>query len=186
MVAGFAKQSGGSLKIHSTQGQGTTIEIFLPLVQPLVVTNASPSILAGTGAGGAASGPYPKASGKLKILIVDDEPALAELVQTWAREDGHAAVVAHCAADALTLLGVKGFDVLLSDIIMPGPTDGIGLADQASAMRPTLKILLMSGYSRETASHRAAIAWPLLVKPFSKQDLQAALQKACGTHEASP
>jgi hypothetical protein len=47
-------------------------------------------------------------------------------------------------------------------------------------VQPGLKILLMSGYSRETATHRAAIAWPLLVKPFGKQDLQAALQKACG------
>jgi PAS domain S-box-containing protein len=180
MVAGFAKQSDGSMKIHSTQGQGTTIEIFLPLVQPLVVTKASPPMLADTPAGVAASGPYPKAIGKLKILIVDDEPALAELVQSWAREDGHTAVLAHSAADALTLLTVKAFDVLLSDIIMPGHIDGIGLAQKASAVQPGLKILLMSGYSRETSTHRAAIAWPLLVKPFGKQDLQAALQKACG------
>jgi YesN/AraC family two-component response regulator len=73
---------------------------------------------------------------------------------------------------------VKAFDVLLTDIIMPGQLDGIGLAEKASAMHPGMQILLMSGYSRETATNRADLPWPLLVKPFSKQDLNAALEKA--------
>jgi PAS domain S-box-containing protein len=168
MVAGFVKQSAGTLKICSAEGQGTTIEIFLPLVRaaakPLSAV-AAPAL-------------QRAADGACKILIVDDEPALTELVRGWAKAAGHSAVAAHSADDALALLAVRAFDVLLSDIVMPGPLDGFGLAEQASAMYPAMKILLMSGYSKETATHRADIAWPLLVKPFRKQDFDAALQQA--------
>jgi DNA-binding NtrC family response regulator len=125
--------------------------------------------------------PSPEAAttGKRRILIVDDEPALAELVRDWARAEGHIAVLAHSADDGLTLLAVRAFDVLISDIIMPGQLDGIGFAEKASALHPAMKILLMSGYSRETATNRADVPWPLLVKPFRREDFVAALEKAC-------
>jgi YesN/AraC family two-component response regulator len=87
-------------------------------------------------------------------------------------------VLAPSADDALALLAVRHFDVLLTDIMMPGRMDGIGLAEEASALYPTMKILLMSGYSRETATNRADIPWALLVKPFGREDLDAALKKA--------
>ena len=170
MVAGFAKQSGGTMNIQSAEGVGTTIEISLPMAQAAnpastqgksVVMPSQPVVL----------------SGKRKILIVDDEPALAELVQAWARAEGHTAVVAHSADDALTLLEVRAFDVLLSDIIMPGELDGINLAKKAGVMHPKMKILLMSGYSRETATNRADVPWPVLVKPFSRSDFGTALEK---------
>jgi CheY-like chemotaxis protein len=170
MVAGFAKQSGGTMKIQSAEGVGTTIEIALPLAQAAnpVSTQDKPVAM-----------PNPQAvpNSKRKILIVDDEPALAELVQVWARAEGHTAVVAHSADDALTLLEVRAFDVLLSDIVMPGDLDGISLAEKAAVMHPAMKILLMSGYSRETSTNRADVPWHLLVKPFSKGDFGAALEK---------
>lgn len=168
MVAGFAKQSGGTMKIQSAEGLGTTIEIALPLAQAAnPVSTQSKSVIM----------PNQKAvsTNKLKILIVDDEPALAALVRDWAKAQGHTAVVAHSADDALTLLAVRAFDVLLSDIIMPGQLDGISLAEKAGVMHPAMKILLMSGYSRETATNRADVPWPLLVKPFSKEVLETAL-----------
>jgi PAS domain S-box-containing protein len=167
MVAGFVKQSGGTLQIHSTEGQGTAIEIALPLA----LATAAPLLP------GAAVAPRAAASSPRSILIVDDEPALAELVRDWARAEGHIAVLTQSADDALTLLAVKSFDVLLTDIMMPGQMDGIGLAEKASQMYPAMQILLMSGYSRETATNRADIPWPLLVKPFRKEDLDAVLQQ---------
>ncbi len=172
MVAGFVKQSGGTMKIQSTEGQGTTIELFLPLVI------AEPALVAPEAMPMPVPVPQAAAGSKRKILIVDDEPALAELVRAWVNEAGHAAVMVHCADDALALLAVKAFDVLLTDIIMPGQLDGIGLAEKAGLLHPGMQILLMSGYSRETATNRADLPWPLLVKPFSKQDLNAALEKA--------
>jgi PAS domain S-box-containing protein len=170
MVAGFAKQSGGTMKIQSAEGLGTTIEIALPLTQAANPASAqgTPDVMPS----------HPgDLSGKRKILIVDDELELAELVQAWARAEGHTAVVANSADDALTLLKVRAFDVLLSDIVMPGKLDGIGLAEKAAVMYPAMKILLMSGYSRETATNRADIPWRLLVKPFGKEDFGAALEK---------
>ncbi len=192
MVAGFVKQSHGSLKIQSVEGKGTTIEILLPLVRateraamaldpsevetvpaPLssILMSQSPppvnSLVAST-------------TGKRRILIVDDEPALAELVRAWAKAQGHTVVLATSADDALTLLAVRAFDVLLTDIMMPGSMDGIGLAEKASGLYPAMKILLMSGYSKETATNRADVPWPLLVKPFGKDDFYAAIEHACG------
>jgi DNA-binding NtrC family response regulator len=149
---------------------GPTIEIALPLapathpVSAQVKPVAKPSQQA-------------VSTSKRKILIVDDEPALAELVQAWARAEGHTAVVAHSADDALTLLEVRAFDILLSDIVMPGQFDGISLAEKAGVMYPAMKILLMSGYSKETATNRADVPWPLLVKPFNKGDFGTALEK---------
>ena len=170
MAAGFAKQSGGTMHIASEEGKGTTIAIALPFAQTAKAAPAQAGPLAlpdPQGAGG----------GKRRILIVDDEPELAELVRAWARAEGHTAVMAHCADDALTLLAVKSFDVLLTDIIMPGQMDGIGLAEKVSVMHPAMKVLLMSGYSRETATNRADVPWPLLVKPFYKEDFVSALEK---------
>jgi PAS domain S-box-containing protein len=176
MVAGFVKQSHGSMKIQSAEGRGTTIELSLPLAQAAKTENIilPPS--------GTATAPCPLValSGTRKILIVDDEPALAELVQAWARDHGHTAVVVGTADDALALLAVKAFDVMVTDILMPGQTDGIGLAEKASGLYPAMKILLMSGYSKATATHRAEIPWPLLVKPFHKEDFYAALGQALG------
>ena len=114
---------------------------------------------------------------KRKILIVDDEPELADIVRTWAKDLGHTAVLASSADDALTLLAVRAFDVMFTDILMPGQMDGIGLAEKASVMYPAMKIRLMSGYSKDTATNRTDVPWPLLVKPFSKQDFYAAIEK---------
>jgi len=167
MVAGFVKQSGGTLNLQSAEGQGTTIEIFLPLV-----TAAPVNVPVAVAARPALS----PTIGKRRILVVDDEPALGQLLRAWA--DSHTVVVANSADDALTLLAFKAFDMLLTDIMMPGQLDGIGLAEKVAALYPATKILLMSGYSKETATSRADIPWPLLVKPFRKEDFEAAMEKA--------
>lgn len=169
MVAGFAKQSGGKLRIYSVVNQGTTVVIDLPLVQaaqavPAQVYQIEPAIK------------QIGSAGKHRILIVDDERELAELVQDWVKADGYIAVVAHTAEDALTLLAIRAFDVVVTDINMPGQLDGIGFAEKAKSMYPAMKIIVMSGYSKEAATDRADWAWPLLVKPFSKTQLLAAIE----------
>ena len=172
MVAGFAKQSGGSMSIQSTEGQGTTIEIALPQViapaSALPVQAISPV------------GPAPAGAGPWRILVVDDEPEIASLARDWLKVDGHTVVIASSAADALTLLSVRAFDILLTDIVMPGELDGIHLAERVQSLYPAVKVVLMSGYSKETATSRADVPWPLLVKPFNKAHLDAAMNRLLG------
>jgi PAS domain S-box-containing protein len=170
MVAGFVKQSGGNFSIQSREGAGTTVEISLPqLAAADVVDRTQPAPLRLTHIQGA--GPW-------RVLVVDDEPEVASLLREWLREDGHTAVLTSSAKDALELLSVRSFDILLTDIIMPGALDGIQLAERAQALYPAMKILLMSGYSRETATARTDVPWPLLVKPFHKADFATALKQA--------
>jgi PAS domain S-box-containing protein len=169
MVMGFAKQSDGTLNIQSKVGTGTTILVSLPLA-------ARPAQAADLDA------VLPVApltsSGSLKILIVDDEAAISELLRIWAKAAGYTAVLANTADDALTLLSVNSFDVLLSDIKMPGQLDGIALAERASFIYPEMKIILMSGYSKETTTNRINLPWPLLVKPFPRAGFHAAMDQA--------
>ena len=191
MVAGFVKQSRGTLKIQSVEGKGTTIEILLPMVRAtapaaiafhpsdvetvpaLLMSHLSPHV----------NSPVISTTDKYKILVIDDEPALAELVRAWAKAQGHTVVLANSADDALALLAVRAFDVLLADIMMPGSMDGLGLAEKACDLYPTMKILLMSGYSKETATNRTDVPWPLLVKPFGKDDFYEALKVAFGASD---
>ena len=111
------------------------------------------------------------------ILIVDDEPDLAKLISVWARQAGHQAAVASDAEEAFSMLQDRSFDILITDIVMPGVMDGLALADKASRMQRRLKILLMSGYSLETSENRANIRWPLLVKPFGQAAFNAAVEQ---------
>jgi PAS domain S-box-containing protein len=167
MVAGFAKQSGGSMTIESTEGLGTTIEIALPQVlapAPALPVQAIAPVA-----------PAPAGTGPWRILVVDDEPEIASLVRDWLKQDGHTVVLAKNAADALTLLSIRAFDIMLTDIMMPGELDGIQLADRVQGAYPAVRILLMSGYSKETATSRADVPWPLLVKPFGKADFATAM-----------
>lgn len=166
MVAGFVEQSGGSLDIQSALSRGTAIEILLPLSSARHLSAARAP---------APAQPAGRARSR-RLLIVDDEPSVAELVRVWATEDGHLALVTHSADAALELLATVPFDALLTDISMPGQMDGIALAEAVSVRYPALQIMLMSGYSRETATHRSDVPWPLLVKPFDRAAFDRLLQ----------
>jgi len=163
MVSGFVSQSGGTMDIQSTQGKGTRIRISLPLVEPALPTPSDQEPTAPTRAK-----PSP-----CNILIVDDQPDIAALLRVWVQNDGHSAVLAQGAEEALSLLSTGVFDILLTDITMPGELDGIELAERVQAAYPKMRILLMSGYSHATAKSRADVPWPLLVKPFRKADFDA-------------
>jgi CheY-like chemotaxis protein len=175
MVAGFVKQSGGTMKIQSVLGQGTTISLCLPLVAAPGQATAPTRPAARAAPASALQAPGAARTDPCRILIVDDEPELAALMRTWAKESGHRAVLAHSAQDALTLLAAKAFDIMLTDIMMPGQMDGIALAEATKTLYPGMKTVLMSGYSRETATARVDIPWNLLVKPFGKADFDQAI-----------
>ncbi|MCB1646503.1 MAG: response regulator [Pseudomonadales bacterium] len=157
MVHGFAHQSGGHLHLESEEGLGTTITLSLPLVDmPQTGLHESPSVTE-----------IPQG---LCAVVVDDNVQLCELVKAMLSQFGFRVSTAHNASDAWQTVQQVQPDLLLSDIMMPGKFDGLGLAQRARALFPSLCILMMTGYSEERAD------FPVLDKPFTMKQLREALQ----------
>lgn len=121
----------------------------------------------------------PKGRMMAKILITEDEDSLRTFVARALRMDGHETVEAADGAAGLEALADGGFDLLLSDIRMPG-MDGIELAHRAATEHPSLKILLMTGYAdqRERADDLSTKIVDVVCKPFSLPDIRLAVAQA--------
>ncbi len=160
MVYGFARQSGGEVRIESSPGAGTTVTLWLPAAAADGEATSRPI------------GDHAALKGAV-VLVVEDETPLRALIERLCTEAGmHVHAVADGeAAMALLRYGVR-IDVLVSDIRMPGRFDGHSLAIEARALRDTLPILLMTGYDDTGMDD---LAWPLLRKPFSRAELLDAL-----------
>jgi len=171
-VYGFAQQSGGGVSVESTPGQGTTLTLFLP-----ASAEALPSAQAGR-----VSAPI----GSLKVLLVEDDIAVAGVAETMLRHLGHEVTRVSSAARALAKLRSRApFDLLLSDVIMPGAMNGAELAERALEMRPGLKIVLSSGYAGEALDNTISNQrWPFLPKPYSQEELAEILRSAWAGTEA--
>ncbi|MNS02888.1 Blue-light-activated protein [compost metagenome] len=161
MVYGFAAQSNGSVHIDTRPGEGTTVLLRLP---------ATP----GTGASKAAT-PLPPdspTSAKERILVVEDDPLVRDHVARQLRAVGYDIVAAGDGAQALAILAEgPDFDLLFTDIVMPGDMDGQALARQARVVAPELRVLFTSGFvgGPEVAPEVPAGQW--LCKPYRRQEL---------------
>jgi signal transduction histidine kinase/CheY-like chemotaxis protein len=162
-VFGFVKQSGGHVKIYSEPGDGTTVKIYLPRF---------------TGAEEAAekqksSGAIPGGRTDEIILVVEDEAKVRHMSVDALRELGYTVVQASDGHQALEQLAVQArIDLLFTDIMMPGMT-GRQLADRATALMPSLKILYTTGYTRNAIVHNGIVDYGVsfLAKPFSIEAL---------------
>jgi PAS domain S-box-containing protein len=171
MVYGFVNQSGGFARIRSREGEGTTVQLYLPRVDSEVRT------------------PEPvqapvKLTGEPRMLLVEDELALRSLVTTLLEEMGCVVLTAESGPRALELLRNEGpFDLLLTDLVLPGGLSGVDVAKKAKALCPGLRILFMSGYP-EGAVGSNQILRPgdnLLRKPFRKGDLVEYVLRTLGS-----
>jgi len=172
MVYGFAKQSGGHAVITSEVGVGTTVKLFLPLVEAVEVSAPAPTSPAWQRRG-------------LRALVVDDEPDVLSTAARMLSNMGLEVSTAGTAEDAAAQLG-DGFDLLFSDVRLPGPVDGVRLAAQARAQAPGISVLLTSGYTDHSAADLDDPEGGLpgdtkfLPKPYTRQALQAALTALLG------
>jgi PAS domain S-box-containing protein len=164
-VYGFARQSGGDADVFSAPGQGTRVALRLPRVAPVPSRPAEPSAPTAVSVDG------------LAVLLVEDDPQVGQLAESLLADQGCVVARASSAGPALELLrGPTAFDVLLTDVVMPGGVNGVELARQAAALRPGLKIVLTSGYVGEALDGTLGDApWPLLRKPYTAEQLVAAL-----------
>jgi PAS domain S-box-containing protein len=163
-VFGWVKQSGGHIKIYSEVGHGTTIKLYLPRAATLNVDKE-------------AEPPVSTPKGDETILVVEDNPKVRATVIRQLRDLGYRTVDAESGAQALQLVNSGiAFDLLLTDVIMPGGITGYQLADQLRADRPALKVLFTSGYTELAPGGPSARNDPLLSKPYRKQDLGRAVR----------
>ena len=176
MIYGFARQSHGAAVIQSEVGVGTTVTIYLPRH----VGEAFPTLPA---AAGAAEAPAPVAGET--VLVVDDEASVRMLVSETLEESGYRVIEAADAASALEVLATDArVDLLISDIGLPGVSNGRQMAEAARLRRPDLKVLLMTGYA-ETVARGAGLmpdGMHVLAKPFTMDAIAARVRDvlACG------
>ena len=166
-VYGFVKQSGGHVKIYSEAGEGTTIKIYLPRF----FGRAS-------AAEEKAAAPRRGRSGESVLVVEDDSDVRGYVVETLASL-GYKVFEAGEAESALRLLDENpSVHLLLTDVVMPG-MNGRKLAEEARLRRPDLKILYMTGYSRNAIMHqgRLDIGVDLLQKPISSEQLASAVRR---------
>jgi len=169
MVYGFVKQSNGHIKIYSEEGHGTTIKIYLPR--------------AGTDADAAAATQVPAAleGGTETILVVEDDALVRNYVATQLAGLGYTTLTAANATEALEYIdGVESFDLLFTDVIMPGSINGRQLADEARRRRPGLRVLYTSGYTENAIVHHGRLdaGVLLLPKPYVSSDLARMIRTA--------
>lgn len=165
MVYGFVRQSGGNIRIRSTPGAGTHVRFVLPAAAAPAPRPAVDALRAA-----------PR-NGEL-VLLVEDDAEVRKLVRMQLTALGHPVIEAVDGSEALQLLeSVADIGVLVSDTVMPGGIDGRKLARHARALRPTLPILLITGYALdETGANNASRAeFPVLRKPFDAPALDHAL-----------
>jgi CheY-like chemotaxis protein len=162
MVYGFVRQSLGHIKIYSEEGYGTTIRIYLPHAG-----EKSP-------ASSAASDDTTLPGGKETILVVEDDNLVRHYVLTQLQSLGYTTLSAANAKEALDLIDRgANFDLLFTDVIMPGGMNGRQLADEVKKRRPVAKVLFTSGYTEDAIIHHGRLdpGVTLLAKPYRKRDL---------------
>ena len=167
-VFGFVKQSGGHVKIYSEAGQGTTVKIYLPRYYGDETGRAPAEVPVDADLKGAES-----------ILLVEDDATVLALTSAGLRDLGYTVLEASHADDAVKhLLNGATVDLMLTDIVMPD-TNGRKLAEKATSIRPDLRVLFMTGFTRNAVVHNGVLdaGVNFLAKPFTLEELARKLRE---------
>ena len=169
MIYGFAKQSGGNVRMYSEPGVGTTIDLFLPVAKDAVAAQPAPLELEITNV---------KIGNSETVLVVDDEYELLEVAVTYVEEMGFKVLAATNGEQALrTLAKNPNIEILLTDIVMPGGINGVELAQAVRKIRPQVKVLYTSGFPEGVIADKsgAQLDAPLVTKPYTREGLAKAI-----------
>jgi PAS domain S-box-containing protein len=167
MVYGFVKQSGGHIRIYSEAGHGTTIKLYLPPARGQV--EAAPAAVA------------PLPHGNETILVVEDDALVRNFVTAQLQSLGYRTLgAANGPAAMLMVDNGEPFDLLFTDVIMPGGMTGRQLADEVAKRRPGIKVLYTSGYTDNAIVHQGRLdrGVLLLTKPYRKSQLANMVRRA--------
>ena len=173
-VHGIVHQSGGAVVVESEVGKGTVFTIYVPRI----AGSAGPSP-------GEDELPDPR-RGHGRVLIVEDEGAVGALAERVLAAHGYTVLLVSNASDALPILSAPGqkLDLLLTDIVLPAGMQGRELGDVARSAREDLRVLYMSGYSRNSIVHGGRLdeGVNFLPKPFTPQELIAKVEEVLTQH----
>ncbi|MCK8785658.1 CHASE3 domain-containing protein [Roseomonas sp. NAR14] len=165
MVFGFVKQSGGHVKVYSEPGEGTTVKLYLPRAM-----GALPAAAAQRG-----GPPIALPRGSATVLVVEDEAAVREVAVAILAELGYRVIEAADGEEGLRTFGenAAAVDLLLTDVVLPGKLRGRDLAERITAIRPSVKVLYMSGYTENSIVHHGRLddGVQLIGKPFKREQL---------------
>ena len=161
---GFAKQSGGTVRIESAEGKGTTVTIYLPRTVA-EMPSTEPVLLEA------------KPRERARILIVDDDDDVRLVAAALVEEIGYEVVAAASGEAALKLLGTNEFALLMTDVAMPGMT-GVELARRVRAAAPGLPILFASGYADVQTFGAELSDEAVLKKPYRISEVAARISAA--------
>jgi CheY-like chemotaxis protein len=174
MIYGFARQSGGQVRIYSEAGQGTTMCLYLPrhtgddlLDEEVVVSTPS----------------APGGEGEV-VLVIDDEPTIRMLVAEVLAESGYAVIEAPDGPAGLKVLESNArIDLLITDVGLPGGMNGRQVADAARLSRPDLKVLFITGYAENAVIGRGRLdsGMFVLTKPFQMEVLAGRIREIIET-----
>ena len=169
MIHGFVRQSGGMVRIDSQPGAGTTVDLYLPEAERHGVATH------GDGKAGAVSGN----GGEASLLVVEDDPAVREIVVAHLTDLGYDVVEATTGAEGLDLLeSQRHIDLVVADVGLP-VLNGRQMIEAARRLRPTLKVLFVTGYADVPSPGNPGVLSPgtdMLAKPFELGTLAAKVE----------
>ncbi|HEX2800668.1 MAG TPA: ATP-binding protein, partial [Phenylobacterium sp.] len=176
-VYGFARQSGGAVLIDTAPGKGASVRVYLPL--------ASEPDAPAPEAAAPAPHAEPPGPGR-RVLLVEDDKTVGDVIEAMLADLGHTVLRAASAPEALILLRRgEPIDLMLTDVIMPGGKTGVDLAHEAIALRPSLPVILSSGYTGDTLGPASEAPWPLLRKPYDSETLARTVDSVAASESPS-
>jgi PAS domain S-box-containing protein len=179
MIYGFAKQSGGHVRIYSEVGKGTTVSIYLPRYYGDIDEED----------GHATVSALPRSEQGETVLVVDDEPTVRMLVTDILEDLGYTAIEASDSVAGLKVLQSDvRIDLLVSDVGLPGGMNGRQMADAARVLRPGLKVLFITGYAENSILGNGLLApgMAVLTKPFAIETMAARIRSMIEASRVSP
>ena len=164
MIYGFARQSGGQVRIYSELGQGTTMCLYLPRHAEDAPVDEETEVPTNVDASG---------DGEV-VLVIDDDPTIRMLVAEVLAEAGYAVIEAPDGPAGLKVLNSNArIDLLITDVGLPGGLNGRQVADAARVSRPSLKVLFITGYAENAVIGHSRLENGMFVvtKPFQMENL---------------
>jgi CheY-like chemotaxis protein len=176
MIYGFARQSEGLAKIYSVPGEGTCIKLYLPRYRgadrPAEESSAAASF----------AEPLLSATHET-VLVIEDEPVVRGLVLEVLTDLGYRTLEAGDGPEGLAILrSTARIDLMITDVGLPGGLNGRQVADAARVHRPSLKVLMMTGYAENAALAKGVLepGMSMITKPFAMEVLASRVRSILG------